>query len=322
MNKLINYSLNECHPLSESNINIPFFQLALGRINHADGSVTVLGDTNKLIEHACKYMGGSKRIKPVRNGVLISKSRAYSAISFPAMVDLLPSGVELHYFWIGEDDCKYGVSATSYKNMPYSGIAVSISRLMDIITEDFGDEFHREIFGVPGSSAAIQHYEKEQADIISRGIEHEKTQSEKRIQAVLNNKLPFSSLTKEERQLVDKINLDSSKTLQEIRDIKWANTVHKGKVGNPRYQCFLDTVDDLSAINNNAPYFGWLSDRQIEYSKLERQFNIDLVRTMTIKQKKAHTKQSLSYSFDEYLKQFAITHQAARLIKLKEEKSN
>ena len=43
--------------------------------------------------------------------------------------------------------------------------------------------------------------------------------------------------------------------------------VRRGKVENPLYQAFLDTLEhaELEAIDNNAPYFAWHNDRMGEF---------------------------------------------------------
>lgn len=47
--------------------------------------------------------------------------------------------------------------------------------------------------------------------------------------------------------------------------------VRAGKVGNPKYQAFLDTLeeDQLQAITSNVDYFAWFSQRQASVPKGE-----------------------------------------------------
>lgn len=41
-----------------------------------------------------------------------------------------------------------------------------------------------------------------------------------------------------------------------------------GKVGNPRYQLYLDTVENPASIKNNVDYFAWCSGNEAEYRRI------------------------------------------------------
>jgi hypothetical protein len=67
----------------------------------------------------------------------------------------------------------------------------------------------------------------------------------------------FDEIVAEERQIAEEREREAAFTA--ARDAAAKAEFKAGRCGNPNYQAFLDTVEHPEQLENNAPYFAWIS---------------------------------------------------------------
>ena len=76
----------------------------------------------------------------------------------------------------------------------------------------------------------------------------------------------------------------------------------QGRSGNPRYQAYLDTVEDPTSISNNAGFMSWITARSTEYHALNGPAPIGLERN-----------QQWHDGFTRYTRSYADTRLSSRV---------
>lgn len=228
-----------------------------------NGSLLVVGNPTELLA----YIAPMKRpTKPHERGVLLRKTDADLRRYIPVRMLALGTGSRLEYFQSG------GVGVQGDFRGGYMGIADTLAKLEFFFTEDYGPEEFKRVFGKDPTPQAVESFTERQGVIAARKTQNESDDRAKRLRYARTTG-DLTGLSKDE--------LDTFKheraaaTAQWVAEAQkhWMDSVGAGVVGNPLYQAFLDSVEDVVALaqsHSNGPYFAWHAERCREFANANR----------------------------------------------------
>jgi hypothetical protein len=222
-----------------------------------NGALLVVGDPADLLA----YIAPMKRpTKPHERGLLLRKADA------DLRMQPLGTGSRLEYFESG------GVGVQGDFRGGYMGIAETLAKLELFFTEDFGPEEFKRVFGKEATPQALESHNEKQAVITARKTRNESDAAATRLQ--------YARTTGDQTKL-SQGELETFKREKAAALAQWEAEAHKhwmdsvgaGVVGNPLYQAFLDSVEDVVALaqtHSNGPYFAWHADRCRDFANSNR----------------------------------------------------
>jgi hypothetical protein len=228
-----------------------------------NGGLLVVGDPATLLE----YIAPMKRpTKPHQHGVLLRKADADLRRYIPVRLQPLGTGSRLEYFESG------GVGIAGDFRGGYMGIAETLAKLELFFTEDYGPEEFMRVFGKEATPTAVESYTDRQAVITARKIQNEADNLAKRLQYARTTG-DLTGLSQGELDIIKRDRAAASAHWEAEASKHWMDSVGVGVVGNPLYQAFLDSVEDVVALaqsHSNGPYFAWHAERCREFANANR----------------------------------------------------
>lgn len=231
----------------------------------ANGKMLVVGDPDALYAYI-KPMSSSA--SKTGRGVMLTKQEAHLINCIPLSLETLPSGAVLEWHLEGGVGIRGDFSCCFCSG--YIGIAENRPTLERHFVYYFGPEAFRRIFGKEPLPGHVAEYVEEQAAIAARKAENAAQAAAQRMDHARRTG-NMSALSESERAQViaeqeEILAQHESRTAE-----AWMSSVGRGVVGNPRYQAFLDTVEDVESIARsriNAPYFSFIDQRCAEYAAM------------------------------------------------------
>ena len=229
----------------------------------SNGALLVVGDPAALSE----YITPMKRpTKPHERGVLLRKADADLRRYIPVRMQPLGTGSRLEYFESG------GVGVQGDFRGGYMGIAETLAKLEIFFTEDYGPEEFKRVFEKEATPQAVESHNEKQAVITARKARNESDAAANRLQYARTT----GDQTKLSQGELETFKLEKAAVMAQWdaeASKHWMDSVGAGVVGNPLYQAFLDSVEDVVALaqsHSNGPYFAWHADRCREFANANR----------------------------------------------------
>ncbi|APQ14653.1 hypothetical protein BJP27_24070 (plasmid) [Pseudomonas oryzihabitans] len=222
------------------------------------GAVLIQGDAEAIAQRVREQFG-----KPqiVVGGVRLTKGDARLAEFIPREIETLASGAVLEHYASG------GVAVRGDFRGGFEGIAQDLAHLESAFVYSHGPEVFAQVFGKEADPADAQAYFEEQAAIAERKADNEAREAAERIEYARSTG-NWSKITDDERAQLQ-AERDASVAAYTQRDLEnWLATVGTGRSGNPRFQAYLDTVEDLSPENRTliqVGYMAWIPQRVAEF---------------------------------------------------------
>lgn len=229
-----------------------------------NGGLLVLGDQASLVEYIKPMV---IPIKPHARGVLLRKADADKRRFIPVRILPLESGSRLEYFESG------GVGIKGDFSGGYMGITETLAKLEFFFTEDHGPVEFKRVFGKEPEPEAVQCYDDQQAVIAARRVQNDADALAKRLHYA-HRTGDLTDLFPGEQAIIKREKAAATALWEAEASKHWMARVGAGVVGNPLYQAFIDSVEDVVALaqtRSNAPYFAWHADRCREFAVAERQ---------------------------------------------------
>lgn len=223
-----------------------------------DGSVIVRGDTESLMV-AVKAIGGKP--KPVADGVRLTAGDARLRQYIPVRIERLPSGAQLEFSESG------AVGVRGDFRGGYMGAAAKLSELELYFTQDYGSEEFERVFGKPAPAEGVALHQQEQAEIAARKAVNAARADEQRIDYAKKTG-NWAQLSDEEKDALKAESDALSAEFEQKKQAEWEATTGAGVSSNPRYQAYLDTLEDIPAIGRimvQVGYMAWIQKRLTEY---------------------------------------------------------
>lgn len=233
--------------------------LVMGTLAQKNGGLLVMGDPEALEAYARAYMDQGKYTK-APTGLLLTKSQTRMAQYFPSSQQTLPSGAVVYSY-----AALNGVSVAVDGKL--SGIARNLAELKSLMAQEWGADKYRAVFGEDAAPADVQAYQDEQAAIAQRKTDTAARENAERL-AYAERTGDKSVLTDEEKAAIKAENDAFTAQWEAQTQADWEATIGQGKVDNPRYQAYLDTLEDIHAIGRTmvqVGYMGWVQSRLAEY---------------------------------------------------------
>jgi hypothetical protein len=194
--------------------------------------------------------------------VLLRKADADLRRYIPVRIQPLGTGSRLEYFQSG------GVGIKGDFRGGYMGIAETLAKLELFFTEDYGPEEFTRVFGKQPTPQAVERHNDQQAVIAARKAQNESDALAKRLQYARTTG-DFTGLSLTELDTIKREKAAASAQWEAEALKHWMDSVGEGVVGNPLYQAFLDSVEDVVALAHacsNGPYFAWHAERSREFA--------------------------------------------------------
>ncbi|KZN20537.1 MULTISPECIES: hypothetical protein [Pseudomonas] len=228
-----------------------------------NGALLVVGDPAALLEYITPMM---RPTKPHERGVLLRKADADLRRYIPVRMQPLGTGSRLEYFESG------GVGVQGDFRGGYMGITETLAKLELFFTEDYGPEEFKRVFGKEATPQAVESHNEKQAVITARKARNESDAVANRLQYARTTG-DLTKLSQGELETFKRERAAATAQWEAEANKHWMDSVGAGVVGNPLYQAFLDTVDDVVALaqsHSNGPYFAWHADRCREFANASR----------------------------------------------------
>ena len=209
-----------------------------------NGSLFVKGDPEALADYIEGFAG---KVAKESGGVILSKAKAHHRQNIPVIRERLASGAVVDTFEDG------GVMITT--STVNTGIARDRNEAEGLFAESYGPVLFRSTFGKEPPADAVERYDETQREIAERKADAIRVEKE--------NEARERAQTAE----ANAIAAGAARKAEEDRRHKWQETIASGNAENPRYQAFLDTVENPSAIGSNAEYMAWINARVVEFEK-------------------------------------------------------
>ncbi len=224
----------------------------------ADGSLIVRGDAEALTA-AIKAIGGKP--KAVAGGVRLTAGEARLRQYIPVRIERLPSGAQLEYSESG------AVGVRGDFRGGYMGAAAELSELELYFTQDYGPKEFERVFGKPAPAEGVALHQQEQAEIAERKAASAARADEQRIDYAKKSG-NWAQLSAEEKDAL-KAEADAlTAEFEQKQQAEWEATTGAGVSSNPRYQAYLDTLEDIPAIGRimvQVGYMAWIQQRLTKY---------------------------------------------------------
>jgi len=222
------------------------------------GAVLIKGDPEAIAMRIREQFG---RPQIVEGGVRLTKGAARLAEFIPHEIETLASGAVLEHYASG------GVAVRGNFRGGLEGIAQDLPHLEAAFVYSHGPEVFAQVFGKAADPADAQAHFEEQDEIAGRKADNETRETAERIEYARRTG-DWSKITDEGRVQLQ-AERDAATAAYTQRDLEnWLATVGTGRSGNPRFQAYLDTVEDLSPENRNmiqVGYMAWIPQRMAEY---------------------------------------------------------
>lgn len=233
--------------------------MVTGTLPQKNGGLLVMGDADALDAYAKAYLDQAKYTK-VPTGLLLTKSQARMAQYLPSTQEALPSGAVLYsYAQIG------GVSVAV--DGVLSGIASDLPDLKSLMAQEWGPDKFQAVFGEDAAQPDVEAYQDEQAAIARRKADNAAREEADRL-AYAKRTGDSTALTDEEKAAIKAENDAFTAEWEAQTQADWEATVGQGRVSNPRYQAYLDTLEDIHGLGRimvQVGYMGWVQERLTEY---------------------------------------------------------
>jgi hypothetical protein len=230
--------------------------LATGMIAQKSGGVLVTGDPASLSAYVATYLDNAKHTQ-TPTGIAFGKTQKRLAEFIPDSAETLASGAVL----FSHKALGGGYSIAWEKQQ--SGVAISLAALKRIMATEWGPDKFRAVFGEEAAPADVQAYLHEQQAIAQR--KQGQIDDAARAQAEEAQEL-------EQRQAQSEASASETARIAAQREAdnqaEFERTVGAGKVDNPIYQAYLDTLEELPTTPSNAGFLGWAGIRAGEYERM------------------------------------------------------
>ncbi|MFV3292392.1 hypothetical protein ACNFBR_27135 [Pseudomonas sp. NY11955] len=232
-----------------------------GQIQQKGGGVLLQGDPAALATYARKYLDLVK-FTEAGDGLVLTKGQADKVKYFPIGAEQLASGAVIYrYSEISHD---IGVAVAFEGEL--SGIARSLPELKSAMAQRWGAEKYRTVFGEDADAADIEAYEQDQAEIAQRKRDNVQAEADAAAQVQQQAHQQAADQAAKQQEL-DALIAGQNQLARE----DFERTVGAGKVENPIYQAYLDTLEELPTFEQgNSGFLGWASIRAGEFERAGR----------------------------------------------------
>ena len=228
-----------------------------GQIQQKGGAVLVQGDPAALATYARKYL--DLKLTEAADGLVLTKSQADKAKYFPIGAEQLASGAVIYRYSEISDDVGFAVAFEG----ELSGIARSLPELKSAMAQRWGAEKYRAVFGEDADAADIEAHEQDQADIALRKQSNAQAQADAAAQVQQQAQQQAAAQAAKQQEL-DSLIAGQNQLARE----EFERTVGAGKVENPIYQAYLDTLEELPTFEQgNSGFLGWAGIRAGEFER-------------------------------------------------------
>ena len=228
-----------------------------GQIQQKGGAVLVQGDPAALATYARKYL--DLKLTEAADGLVLTKSQADKAKYFPIGAEQLASGAVIYRYSEISDDVGFAVAFEG----ELSGIAPSLPELKSAMAQRWGAEKYRAVFGEDADAADIEAHEQDQADIALRKQSNAQAQADAAAQVQQQAQQQAAAQAAKQQEL-DSLIAGQNQLARE----EFERTVGAGKVENPIYQAYLDTLEELPTFEQgNSGFLGWAGIRAGEFER-------------------------------------------------------
>lgn len=228
-----------------------------GQIQQKGGAVLVQGDPAALATYARKYL--DLKLTEAADGLVLTKSQADKAKYFPIGAEQLASGAVIYRYSEISDDDGFAVAFEG----ELSGIARSLPELKSAMAQRWGAEKYRAVFGEDADAADIEAHEQDQADIALRKQSNAQAQADAAAQVQQQAQQQAADQAAKQQEL-DSLIAGQNQLARE----EFERTVGAGKVENPIYQAYLDTLEELPTFEQgNSGFLGWAGIRAGEFER-------------------------------------------------------
>lgn len=234
-------------------------QLITDKIPQKNGGVLVVGDPEALDTYARTYLDQAKYTK-APTGLLLTKSQARLAQYLPSTQETLASGAVIYSY------ADIGGVAVAYER-ELSGIASDLPKLKSLMAQAWGAEKYKAVFGEDAAPGDVEAYQAEQDAIAQRKADNAAREEADRL-AYAKRTGDSTALTDEEKAAIKAENDAFTAEWEAKTQADWEATVGQGRVNNPRYQAYLDTLEDIHGLGRimvQVGYMGWVQERLTEY---------------------------------------------------------
>ena len=228
-----------------------------GQIQQKGGAVLVQGDPAALATYARKYL--DLKLTEAADGLVLTKSQADKAKYFPIGAEQLASGAVIYRYSEISADVGFAVAFEG----ELSGIARSLPELKSAMAQRWGAEKYRAVFGEDADAADIEAHEQDQADIALRKQSNAQAQADAAAQVQQQAQQQAAAQAAKQQELDSLIAGQNQLAWEEFE-----RTVGAGKVENPIYQAYLDTLEELPTFEQgNSGFLGWAGIRAGEFER-------------------------------------------------------
>ena len=239
-------------------------EMATGIQVQRNGSVLVTGNAQLMADYVRQQMDGGA-ITQTDDGITFKKSKAHLADFIPTSREVLPSGAVIYT----HGNLDGGVSI-EFEGQA-SGVARDLVQLKKIMAAQWGPEKFAAVFGEAAGADEAQQYLDEQDAIAQRKADSVAADAE--ADAAPQREAEAAAARKE--------TLDAEiAAAQAVRESEnradFDKTIGAGKVDNPIYQAYLDTLETMPTYEQgNAGFLGWAGLRRGEFEALGTRPAID-----------------------------------------------
>ncbi|WP_439254397.1 hypothetical protein [Pseudomonas monteilii] len=229
-----------------------------GQIQQKGGGVLVQGDPAALATYARKYLDLVK-FTEAADGLVLTKGQADKVKYFPIGAEQLASGAVIYRYSEISDDIGVAVAFEG----ELSGIARSLPELKSLMAQSWGAEKYRTVFGEEADAADIEAYEQDQVEIAQRKRDNAQAEADAAAQVQQQAQQQAADQAAKQQEL-DALIAGQNQLARE----KFERTVGAGKVENPIYQAYLDTLEELPTFDQgNSGFLGWAGIRAGEFER-------------------------------------------------------
>ncbi|NWA11938.1 hypothetical protein [Pseudomonas gingeri] len=241
---------------SVTSIAVGKIALATGMIAQKSGGVLVTGDPASLSAYVATYLENAKHTQTA-TGITFGKAQKRLAEFIPDSAETLASGAVL----FSHKALGGGYSIAWEKQQ--SGVAISLAALKSVMATEWGPDKFRAVFGEEAAPADVQAYLDEQQAIAQR----KQGQIDDAARAQAEEALALEQRQAESKAAVEETARVAAQ-LEADNQAEFERTVGAGKVDNPIYQAYLDTLEELPTTPSNAGFLGWAGIRAGEYERM------------------------------------------------------